>query len=576
MADEYRREYERWLSSDALSEDERVELEAVRGDDEAVRDRFSAPLVFGTAGLRGVMGAGINRMNAHVVRQTTRALAALVLRGGDAAAERGVAVCYDCRVNSRLFAEEAARVLADAGVRVRLFGDMRPTPELSFAIREYGCEAGINITASHNPKEYNGYKVYWGDGAQMPPSHAAVVAKEKDSLDVLGCAPRVSFGEAKAKGLIMELGEETDEAYLAKVLACAVSPQARQAAASLRLVYTPFHGTGRLLVPEALRRMGFGSVSCVEEQMTPDGLFPTVASPNPENKEGFALAVEKARAEGANLIIGTDPDADRMGLMLRNNEGEYVTLSGNQVGVLLLDYLIRAKRQNGTMPRNPACVKTIVTTEMARAVAEKNGVACFDTFTGFKFMAELIKEFEAEDSHSYIFAFEESYGYLCGDHARDKDAVVASVLAAEMAAWYSMRGMTLYEAMEALYAEYGYYAENTVNLVMPGLSGMEKMARTMARLRGDAPGDIAGTPVLAARDYLAGLRVPRNGGREALSPRGSDVLAYELADGTVFIVRPSGTEPKIKVYVLTKGGSRAEAGEKARMYSDYAKTLAND
>lgn len=567
---DYMAQYEAWMASPALTTEERAELKALRGDDAAIKDRFYAPLAFGTAGLRGVMGAGLNRMNTRIVRHTTQALANLVLGEGEDACKAGVAVCYDSRNHSEEFAREAACVLVANGVFVRLFEALSPTPELSFAIRHYKCTAGINITASHNPKEYNGYKVYWSDGAQMPPRHADIVSAERRKLDLFKGAKTTDFDAACKGGLIVMMGKETDDAYLDAVMTQSVARDRIQSvAAEFKLVYTPFHGTGHKLVPQALSRLGIQNVLCVAEQMTMDGNFPTVKSPNPEDKAGFTAAIELAKKENANLIIGTDPDADRVGIILRDNQGEYVTLSGNQVGVLLLDYLIKARKEAGTLPPNAAALKTVVTTEMARAVAGSYGVAMFDTFTGFKFLAERIAEMERTGSHRFILAYEESYGYLAGDHARDKDAVVASMLIAEMACWYALQNMTLYDAMEALYAKHGAYGEQTLNLVMPGVTGMEKMAALMKRLRETPPELIGGTKVAAVRDYLAGTRMA-DGRTEPMELRDSDVMAFELADGTMFIVRPSGTEPKVKVYVLARGDTREELGKKITRYSEYA------
>ncbi|MDR1692017.1 MAG: phospho-sugar mutase [Oscillospiraceae bacterium] len=557
--------YKLWLYSPALSEDEREELLAIANDPKEIEERFFAPLEFGTAGLRGVMQTGLYRMNRHIVRRTTQALAELVVAEG--IADKGVAVCYDTRNNSEFFALEAALVLAANGVAVRLFSAPRPTPELSFAIRRYGCAAGINITASHNPKQYNGYKVYWSDGAQLPPRHADIVARERDRVSVFEGVKHISREEAG--NLITMMGEETDAAYLDEVFTQSLAgEETRRAARGMKLVYTPFHGCGRELVPRILRRAGFENVLPVAEQMTPDGNFPTVASPNPENKEGFALAVALAEKEGADLIIGTDPDADRVGIVIRANGG-YVTLSGNQTGVLLLDYILKARRENGTMPVKPAFIKTIVTTPMAAAVAEKAGVPSFDTFTGFKFLAEKIGELEKEGVQ-FLLAYEESYGYLAGDQARDKDAVVATMLIAEMAAYYKTKGMTLHDAMEALYADHGRYAEETVSVVMPGVDGIENMKALMKRLREEPYGEIAGVKTVALRDYLPGIRRSfADGSTEAIRPSGSDVLCYELSDGTLYLVRPSGTEPKLKVYIMVRGANEAQCAAKIAANKEF-------
>lgn len=571
----YMAEYERWLASPALTADERAELEAIRGDEDAIKDRFFAPLSFGTAGLRGVLGVGLYRMNRFTVGAATQGLANLIVQNGPEACARGVAIAYDSRHFSPEFAQLAACILAANGISVKLYDELRPTPELSFAIRYYGTIAGINITASHNPKEYNGYKVYWEDGAQLPPKEADVVAKEMGALDFFADVKTMDFEEAKAKGLVKMMDWQTDEAYLKEVLKVAINPDCvKQVADDFKLVYTPFHGAGYRLVPEILKRIGYKHIICVPEQMVIDGDFPTVKSPNPENKEGFHLAIDLAKANGVDLIVGTDPDADRTGIVLKNSEGEYVTLSGNQVGVLLIDYVITAKKLTGTMPEHPAVLKSLVTTEMARAAAEKNGVDCFDTFTGFKFLAEKIKQFETTGSHEYLFAFEESYGYLAGDYARDKDAVTASMLIAEMAAYYRTKGMTLYDAMQTMYEKYGYYTEQTISITMPGVAGLERMKELMAELRATPLTEVAGHKVEYIRDYQSGVRTCVSCGKtEEMELSGQNVLYYELAGGTSFIIRPSGTEPKVKVYIMAKADSKAESDAKVAALADAAKEI---
>ncbi len=565
--------YEQWLKSPVLTPAEHDELEHL--SQEEIESRFYAPLSFGTAGLRGTLGMGIHRMNIYVVRQVTQGFASVIQAEGAEACRKGVVICYDCRHFSREFAQAAACVMAGNGIQVRLFDAMRPTPELSFAIRHYGATAGINITASHNPKEYNGYKVYWDDGAQLPPHHADAVAKAIETIDIFSGVTAADFDAAIADGRIQWIGQETDEAFLSHVLAQAIRPEAVQAVAEeLSIIYTPFHGTGRILVPEALKRLGIRHLIPVPEQMVPDGDFPTVKSPNPENPEGFYLAVDLAKTHDATLIIGTDPDADRVGVLTRNRSGEFVPITGNQMGVLLLDYMITAKKAQGTLPKNAAALKTIVSTEMARKVADVNGVYMEDTFTGFKFMAEKIKEFQADGSHQVIFSFEESYGYMLGDFVRDKDAVTASMMIAEMAAWYFAQGMTLFDALEALYEKYGYYAERTINLVMPGLDGLEKMAALMAGLRQDSPREIGGHKVSRLIDYVDGRITDFSGGPADQSPlSGSNVLRFFLEDGTQFIVRPSGTEPKIKIYILAQGNSAAACQDKVKACIAYADTL---
>ena len=572
---DYMREYEKWLASPALTPEEHAELESIRGDEKEIRERFYGPLEFGTAGLRGTMKAGLHQMNVHVIRWATQGFANVICAEGEEAKRRGVALCMDCRNHSMEFARAAAEVCAANGIHVRIFESLRPTPELSFAVREYGCQAGINVTASHNPKEYNGYKVYWADGAQLPPQHAAAIAARLEQIDIFTGVKRMAFDDAVKAGLITLLGEETDKMFMSNVMAM-INDRASvaQVADSFKVVYTPFHGCGWKLVPEALRGLGVKNLYCVEQQMVLDGTFPTVASPNPENPEGFYLAIELADKVGADFILGTDPDSDRVGIMVRGADGKFIAVTGNQTGVLLLDYLIGAMRRAGKMPEHPYFLKTIVTTEMARKVAESNGVTCCDTFTGFKFMAEKKNALEAAGEGHVIMSYEESYGYMLGDYVRDKDAVTASLLITEMAAWYAAKGMTLYDALQALYKKYGWYGEKTHNLVMPGLDGLEKMAALMKRLRTAPPANIAGVDVVVRKDYQDGSTVDcatGNVGKMELS--GSNVLRFELADGTTILVRPSGTEPKIKVYILTKGVDAAERDANIEKYSAWVKTL---
>ncbi len=571
----YRDTYEKWLSSPALTEAEKAELKAIANDEKEIESRFFAPLDFGTAGLRGTMCVGLHQMNVHVIRHATQAFAEVILAEGSEAVKKGVAVCHDCRNHGREFAEEVCAVMAGNGIPTRIFDALRPTPEVSFAIREYGCIAGVNVTASHNPKEYNGYKVYWADGAQLPPHHADAIAKKMGELDIFDSIKRMDYAEAVKAGLVTIMGEETDEKFLENVMGQATDKAVvAKVADKFKMVYTPFHGTGHKLIPEALKRLGMKHVICVPEQMVLDGDFPTVASPNPENPEGFALAVELANKEGADFILGSDPDADRIGLMVRGKDGKFIVLTGNQTGVLLLDYVIGAKKRMGTLPQNAVALKTIVTTEMARKVCEVNGVKMFDTFTGFKFMAEKKNALEETGEGKVIFSYEESYGYMLGDFVRDKDAVTASLVASEMAAWYYDRGMTLYDALQELYAKYGDYLEKTLNLVMPGLDGLQKMAQLMADLRQTPPTEIAGVAVKEQKDYKDGSVVDvATGKRGQMELKGSNVLRYELTDGTSLIVRPSGTEPKVKVYILASGASKTECADKVAKYAAWAETL---
>ena len=571
----YMKEYEKWLNSGVLTAEEVAELEAIKDDPKEIESRFYGPLEFGTAGLRGTMKMGLHQMNVYVIRWATQGFAEIIAAEGEEAKQRGVAICMDCRNNSQLFAREAARVCAANGIHVRLFESLRPTPELSFAVREYNCQAGINVTASHNPKEYNGYKVYWADGAQLPPQHADAVAQRLSKIDIFADIKTMDFDEAVAQGLIELMGEETDRRFMAEVTAM-INDRASMAqiADDFQVVYTPFHGCGHKLVPQALRELGVKHLHCVDEQMVIDGDFPTVASPNPENPEGFYLAIDLANKVGADFIVGTDPDSDRVGIMVRAKDGSFLPVTGNQTGVLLVDYVIGAMKRAGTMPANPVVLKTIVTTEMARKVAESNGVACFDTFTGFKFMAEKKNALEESGEGKVIMSYEESYGYMLGDFVRDKDAVTASLIITEMAAWYATQGKTLYDALQGLYEKYGWFGEQTHNLVMPGLDGLEKMAALMRELRENPPAQIAGVDVVVRKDYKDGSVIDcRSGEKSTMELSGSNVLRFELADGTVILVRPSGTEPKIKVYVLTKGDDAAQRDENIAKYGQWVKTL---
>ena len=572
---DYRKEYEKWLASPALSEDERAELRALEGNDKEIKARFYGPLEFGTAGLRGTMYTGLHNMNRHVIRWATQGFANVIRAEGTEAMQKGVAVCMDCRNHSAEFARETACVMAANGIHVRLFESLRPTPELSFAVREYGCQAGVNVTASHNPKEYNGYKVYWAGGAQLPPQHAAAIADELTRIDIFTGVQSMDYEQALAEGRIELLGEDCDRRFMANVMGMVNDYETvKKVADDFGLVYTPFHGCGYKLVPEALTRLGIKHLYCEPKQMVIDGDFPTVVSPNPENPEGFYLAIDLAKEKNVDFILGTDPDSDRVGIMVLNKAGEFEPVTGNQTGVLMLDYLIGAMHRAGKLPEHPYFLKTIVTTEMARKVAEANGVTCCDTFTGFKFMAEKKNELEGQGKGQVIMSYEESYGYMLGDYVRDKDAVTASLILTEMAAWYAAQGMTLFDALNALYEKYGYYGEKTHNLVMPGLDGLEKMAQLMRDLRADPPAAIAGVEVLRRKDYTDGSVIDcRTGEKSAMELSGSNVLRYELADGTTILVRPSGTEPKIKVYVLTIGETPAARDENLRKYGEWVKTL---
>ena len=552
--------YEKWLASPAVDAETKAELESIRGDESEIKSRFISYLSFGTAGLRGTMAAGTNRMNTYTVAHATQGLADLIL--DCKAADRGVAVAYDSRNNSRLFAETAASVLAANGIRVYFFESLHPTPVLSFAVRHHNCIAGINITASHNPKEYNGYKAYWEDGAQLPPDHADVVAKSMASVDIFDDVKKTDFDRAVADGIITMIGNDTDEAYYACVLEQAVNPDAVKAVAdTLKIVYTPLFGAGYKMVPEILSRIGLKHLSTVPFEMIPNGDFTGIKNPNPEFKEAFVRGLEIAKEVESDLIIATDPDCDRVGVMIREKSGDFVTISGNQMGAMLLDYIITAYRERNTMPPEPYAVKTIVTTEMVSRICAENGIDLHNVLTGFKFIGEVIKKSEESGHGSFLLGFEESYGYLKGTYARDKDAVVASMLICEMAAFYAGRGMTLADALASLYARYGCYREMTQSLTMSGLDGAERIAAIMHRLRYEAPADIAGVRVTHVRDYLAGtITETATGKTEGTGLPSSDVMYYSLEGGDVIVVRPSGTEPKVKFYYLV-GDATAEAAD---------------
>ncbi len=562
--EKYRELYEKWLHSSALSDEEKAELQGIANDEKEIKERFSKGLTFGTAGLRGIMKVGFNAMNTHTVAHATQGLANLILsvnRAGD-----GVAVAFDCRNNSAEFARTSARVLAANGIKVYIFDALRPTPELSFALRELHCVAGINITASHNPKQYNGYKAYWEDGAQLPPEHADIVSAEIAKLDIFADVKFCDFDEAVKSGLITVIGETIDEKYLSAVKAQAVNPKAIEAVADdLKIVYTPLHGTGHRLVPEIIRRCGLKHLLTVDEQMVIDGNFPTVVKPNPEYPDVFTLGIKLANKEGSDLIIATDPDADRVGVMARNKAGEFVTISGNQMGALLLDYIITAYRETGTMPKNPYAVKSIVSTELVAKICAANGVKMHNVLTGFKFIGEVIKKYEQTGDGSFLFGFEESYGYLKGTYARDKDAVVTSMLICEMTAYYRAKGMTLSDALQALFEKYGFYYESTAEVYMEGLDGAERMSALMNSMRHDVPKTFGGIKVSLVGDYLVGT-ITENGKVTPTGLPSSNVLYFKLENGDVIVVRPSGTEPKIKFYYLLSGKDLADTQKKCDAY----------
>ena len=563
---QYLENYRKWLAADALSDCEKEELRAIENDETEIELRFSSSLSFGTAGLRGTMKTGMNAMNRHTVAHATQGLASLILQEGRE--KDGVAVAYDSRNNSELFARTAACVLAANGIKVYLFDALRPTPELSFALRECGCVAGINITASHNPKEYNGYKAYWEDGAQLPPEHADTVSAAINALDIFADVKITDYDAALSSGIIELIGAEMDEKYLANVQAQAVNPNAVKAVADdLKIVYSPLHGTGHKLVPEIMRRTGLRHLYTVDEQMVIDGNFPTVKKPNPEYPDVFTLGIKIANEVGSDLIVATDPDADRVGVMTRTPDGSFTTITGNQMGALLIDYIITAYKETDTMPKNPYAVKSIVTSELAAKICRENGVLMHNVLTGFKFIGEVIKNYEKSGDGSFLFGFEESYGYLKGTYARDKDAVVASMLICEMTAFYKAKGMTLSDALRALFEKYGFCYETNVEIYMEGLDGPARMDALMNSLRQDPPASFGGVAVALVGDYKLGTITEG----DKVSPTGmpaSNVLYYKLVNGDVIVARPSGTEPKIKFYYMLEAIDLADAEKKLASYKE--------
>ena len=565
---EYLDEYARWINE---ADPETVaELESIKDDDAEIKDRFYKTLEFGTAGLRGVLGAGINRMNEYVVGQATQGLANQLIKTNGKDADLSVVIAYDSRHKSDVFAKEAAQILAANGIKVYLFEELKPVPELSFSIRYLKTTAGIAVTASHNPAKYNGYKAYGSDGAQLNPELATIVLDEIGKTDIFTGVKKMDFEQAIDQGMIVMIGDEVEEAYLDEVQKQCVNPElAKEKGDTLKFVYTPFHGAGNKPVRKILKRIGFNNVVVVKEQELPDGDFPTVESPNPENKEGFKLAIGYAKECGADLIVGTDPDSDRVGILVKNDKGEYVTFTGNQVGTLLSEYILSAIAEKDAVPKDGYIVKTIVTTNIIQAICDAYGIEMKEVLTGFKFIGEKIKESEETGIGTYIFGFEESYGYLKGTYARDKDAVVATMLIAEMALYYQENGTSIFEQMDNIYKKYGYYKEEVVSVTLEGIEGLAKIKSTMDRLRENPPEMVAGKKVIAVRDYLTSERVDKLTGEksEILLPK-SNVIYLELEDQNNFIIRPSGTEPKIKLYCLMKGETEEEANELLKLVKE--------
>ncbi|MGF0099515.1 phospho-sugar mutase [Streptococcus alactolyticus] len=557
----YSQNYEKWLNFEQLPDYLRQEL--LQMDEKTKEDAFYTNLEFGTAGMRGYIGAGTNRINIYVVRQATEGLAKLIETKGDEAKKRGVAIAYDSRHFSPEFAFESAQVLAQHGIKSYVFESLRPTPELSFAVRHLGTFAGIMITASHNPAPFNGYKVYGEDGGQMPPADADALTDFIRTIEDPFTITLADLEESKASGLIEVIGESVDAEYLKEVKDVNINQDLiDEYGKDMKIVYTPLHGTGEMLARRALAQAGFDSVQVVEAQAVPDPDFSTVKSPNPENQEAFALAEELGRKVDADVLVATDPDADRLGVEIRQADGSYRNLSGNQIGAIIAKYILEAHKSAGTLPENAALAKSIVSTELVTKIAESYGATMFNVLTGFKFIAEKIQEFEEKRNHTYMFGFEESFGYLIKPFVRDKDAIQAVLIVAEIAAYYRSRGLTLADGIEEIYKEYGYFAEKTISVTLSGVDGAAEIKKIMDKFRNNAPVAFNETAIAKTEDFLAQTATTADGSVTALTTPPSNVLKYTLADDSWIAVRPSGTEPKIKFYIATVGTDLADAEAK--------------
>ncbi|MDF8372164.1 phospho-sugar mutase [Weissella paramesenteroides] len=552
-----------WTKRNDLPEYLKNEMDALAKDDQQAEDAFYQPLSFGTAGMRGLLGAGINRMNIYTVRQATEGLARLMDSLSDDVKARGVAISYDSRHFSQEFAFESAKVLGAHGIKAYVFESLRPTPELSFTVRYFKAYAGIMITASHNPKEYNGYKIYGEDGGQMPPKESDIITASIREADMFA-VPVKSQAELETAGLLVTIGKDVDDAYLSEIKTVTVDQElVNKEGRDMKLVYSPLHGTGALIAGQALNNAGFKNVTIVPEQEQPDGDFPTVTLPNPEDPAALAMGIALAKKQGADVVIGVDPDADRMGTAVRLPSGEYQLLTGNQIGAILLHYLLTAKKAAGTLPANGVLVKSIVSSEFAADIAKSFNIETINVLTGFKYIAEQIQNYESTHEHTFLFGFEESYGYLVKSFARDKDSIQATVLLAEVAAYYKSLGKTLYDGLQDLFAEYGYFVENTQSLTFKGIDGAEKIAALMAKFRAEQPTSFGNIAVTKYADFTLQTETDVQTGVEStMSLPKANVLKYWLADGSWVAVRPSGTEPKIKLYVGTNGTTQQIADDK--------------
>ncbi|MEV2908777.1 phospho-sugar mutase [Paenibacillus larvae] len=550
--------YQLWLNAPSVDPETKRELEGLKGNEKEIEDRFYKDLEFGTGGLRGVVGAGTNRMNIYTVGRTTQGLAQYLLE--TAGESISAVIAYDSRHCSPEFALETALVFAGNGIKAFVFESLRPTPELSFAVRELKASAGIVITASHNPPEYNGYKAYGADGGQLVPKYAELVLAQVKKVDRFDKVKKLSREEAESRGLLEWIGEQIDQHFIQAVTSLCQHPEViRQISPDFRIIYTPLHGTGNIPVRKALKTIGFDQVRVVAEQEKPDPDFPTVKSPNPEERAAFTLALKEAKEWDADIIIGTDPDADRMGAVIKNRKGDYIVLTGNQSGAILADYLFRSMKEKGTLPANGVLINTIVTSEMGAEIAKHYGLSTLNTLTGFKYIGEKMTEFERTKEYTYVFGYEESYGYLAGTYARDKDAVVASMLICEAAAFYKSQGKTLYDVLEELYASYGYFLERLESRTFKGKDGVEQINRLMEEWRTNPPLKAADVKVTDMEDYSRGINgLPQE-----------NVLKFKLEDGSWFCLRPSGTEPKIKFYIAVKGTSAPQAAEQVERLTSF-------
>ncbi|MDN4139582.1 phospho-sugar mutase [Bacillus velezensis] len=568
--------YERWNQAEQLDSELKKLLADAEGNEQLLEDFFYKNLEFGTGGMRGEIGPGTNRMNIYTVRKASAGLAAYIAKQGEDAKKRGVAIAYDSRHKSPEFAMEAAKTLASQGIQTYVFDELRPTPELSFAVRKLNAFAGIVVTASHNPPEYNGYKVYGDDGAQLPPKEADIVIAEVNAIENELTIQVEDEQSLKEKGLIKIIGEEIDKPYTEKLTSISVHPELSDEV-DVSVVFTPLHGTANKPVRRGLEALGYKNVTVVKEQELPDPDFSTVKSPNPEEHAAFEYAIKLGEEQNADILVATDPDADRLGIAVKNSEGKYTVLTGNQTGALLLHYLLSEKKKQGTLPENGVVMKTIVTSELGRAVASSFGLDTVDTLTGFKFIGEKIKEYEKSGQYTFQFGYEESYGYLIGDFARDKDAIQAALLAVEVCAFYKKQGMSLYDALLSIFKEYGYYREGLKSLTLKGKQGAEQISAILTSFRNDPPKQMAGKQITQAEDYSTGKRtVFADHHEEDIDLPKSNVLKYFLEDGSWFCLRPSGTEPKVKFYFAVKGTSLQDSEQRLAALSEAVMKTVDD